>query len=84
MSRTTSAGVPTTLLGAQDLYLLNEGTHRRLATRLGAHVLPGPEPKVAFAVGAPNARAVSVVGDFNGWRADADPLSPVSSSGIWS
>ncbi|MDE3087739.1 MAG: 1,4-alpha-glucan branching enzyme, partial [Acidobacteriota bacterium] len=84
MSRTTSAGVSTTLLGAQDLYLLNEGTHRRLATRLGAHVLPGPEPKVAFAVWAPNARAVSVVGDFNGWRADADPLSPVSSSGIWS
>ena len=83
MSRTTSAGAPTTLLGAQDLYLFNEGTHRRLATRLGAHLLPGPEPRAAFAVWAPNARAVSVVGDFNGWRAGADPLSPEAASGVW-
>ena len=83
MSRTTTTA-PTTLLGAEDVFLFNEGTHRRLGTRLGAHVLPGPEPKVAFAVWAPSARAVSVAGDFNGWRSDADPLAALGASGIWS
>ena len=51
-----------------DLYLFNEGTHLRLADTLGAH--PGVFEGVAgtrFAVWAPNAAAVSVVGDFNGW-----------------
>src|SRR6187401_327707 len=47
-----------------DLHLFNEGTHYRLYEKLGAHVLP--EGGVAFAVWAPNARYVSVVGDFNG------------------
>jgi 1,4-alpha-glucan branching enzyme len=65
----------------EDVYLFNEGTHRRLAGKLGAHQL-GPEG-TAFAVWAPGARAVSVIGDFNGWDPAADPLGPRASSGIW-
>ena len=52
-----------------DLYLLGEGTHQRLYDKLGAHpmTLDGV-PGVAFVVFAPNARRVSVVGDFNFWN----------------
>ncbi len=64
----------------EDLYWFNEGTHRRLAEKLGAH----PEAGGArFAVWAPSALAVSVVGDFNGWQPGADPLSPRATSGVW-
>jgi 1,4-alpha-glucan branching enzyme len=51
-----------------DLYLFAEGTHYRLADRLGAHraTVEGQDG-VAFAVWAPNARRVSVIGEFNGW-----------------
>jgi 1,4-alpha-glucan branching enzyme len=70
----------TSLLSEQDLFLFEEGTHRRMHERLGAH--PVAEG-TAFAVWAPNARAVSVIGDFNGWKAGVDPLEPVASSGIW-
>ncbi|MBM4361143.1 MAG: 4-alpha-glucanotransferase, partial [Deltaproteobacteria bacterium] len=58
-----------------DLYLLSEGTHRALHDRLGAH--PGELDGVAgtyFAVWAPDAARVSVVGDFVGWRPDEAPL----------
>ncbi|HLM95959.1 MAG TPA: 1,4-alpha-glucan branching protein GlgB [Acidimicrobiales bacterium] len=68
-------------LSHADLYLFNEGTHRGLADKLGAHSL-GPAG-TAFAVWAPSARSVSVVGDFNGWDHAAHPLDPVASSGIW-
>ena len=67
-------------LGELDLHLLGEGRHEQLYERLGAHVT---EDGVRFAVWAPNARGVSVTGDWNGWREDADPLSPVGVSGIW-
>ena len=68
----------------QDLYLLNEGTHRRLATKMGAHpVAIGQEPVTAFAVWAPSAQTVSVVGDFNGWDPSAHPMEPRASSGVW-
>ena len=70
----------TSLISEQDLYLFAEGTHRRMHERLGAHAVAGG---TAFAVWAPNARAVSVIGDFNEWDAAADPLEPVASSGIW-
>jgi len=66
---------------ADDLYLFAEGTHGRLAGKLGAH--PHPDG-TSFAVWAPNAEHVSVVGDFNGWDTESDPLEPVHSSGIWS
>ena len=72
----------TSLLSDQDLYLFNEGTHRRLGEKLGAHPL-GERAGTHFAVWAPSATAVSVIGDFNGWQADADRLSARGSSGVW-
>ncbi len=70
------------LLTDDDLYLFNEGTHCKLYLKLGAHLLKDP-PGVYFAVWAPNAEYVSVIGDFNGWNRDAHPLRPRGSSGIW-
>jgi 1,4-alpha-glucan branching enzyme len=67
-------------LGELDLYLAGEGRHERLYERLGAHPVDGG---VRFAVWAPNARAVSVAGDWNYWSPGSDPLAPVESSGIW-
>jgi 1,4-alpha-glucan branching enzyme len=67
-----------------DIYLWSEGTHYRTYEKLGAHV--GERNGVAgthFAVWAPNARRVSVIGDFNAWRDGADELHPVGTSGIW-
>src|SRR6266566_6207202 len=63
------------VLGDVDLYLLGEGTHQRLYDKLGAHpmTLDGVEG-VAFVVLAPNARRVSVVGDFNFWNARRHPM----------
>jgi len=61
------------LLGEQDLYLFNEGSHLRLWEHLGAH--PLPEGGAVFGVWAPSAERVSVIGDFNGWDREADPLS---------
>jgi 1,4-alpha-glucan branching enzyme len=70
-------------LGPIDHHLLAEGTHRRAYEKLGAHpvVLDGV-PGTAFAVWAPNARRVSVVGPFNGWDGRRHPLRP-SDSGVW-
>ena len=68
-------------LGEVDLYLAGEGRHERLYERLGAHCVDGGG--VRFAVWAPNATAVSVVGDWNFWSEGADALRPVESSGIW-
>ena len=69
-----------TLPGELDLHLLGEGRHERLYERLGAHVT---DSGVSFAVWAPNAREVSVVGDFNGWEEEAHPLQPQGDSGAW-
>ena len=68
-------------LGEVDLYLAGEGRHERLYERLGAHCVDGGG--VRFAVWAPNATGVSVVGDWNFWSEGADALKPVASSGIW-
>jgi 1,4-alpha-glucan branching enzyme len=65
-----------------DLWLFNEGTHSRLHDVLGAHLLPAGEG-ARFAVWAPNADTVSVVGDFNGWNPDAHPLTAQDGSGVW-
>ena len=72
------------LLTDQDLYLFNEGNHLRLYERLGAHpfTLDGTEG-TNFAVWAPNAREVFVMGDFNGWNKTSHPLRQHASSGIW-
>jgi 1,4-alpha-glucan branching enzyme len=67
-----------------DLHLLREGTHARLYDILGAHPVRGEEGGTRFAVWAPNAEAVSVIGDWNGWDPHANPLQPsTDSSGIW-
>jgi 1,4-alpha-glucan branching enzyme len=71
-------------LSDQDLYLFNEGSHLRLYEKLGAHpTVRGGRPGTRFAVWAPNAAFVSVVGDFNGWDREACPLAPRGSSGIF-
>ncbi|HVA65448.1 MAG TPA: 1,4-alpha-glucan branching protein GlgB [Elusimicrobiota bacterium] len=71
-------------LSAQDLYLFNEGKHFKLHEKLGAHLgeLDG-KPGVFFAVWAPNARKVCVMGDFNEWSKTKTLLHPQGSSGIW-
>ena len=67
-----------------DKYLLGQGTHERSYEKLGAHLTEiSGEQGVHFAVWAPNAREVSVVGDFNQWDPNAHKLTP-SDSGVWS
>lgn len=71
-----------THLGELDLHLIGEGRHERLWTVLGAHVREGG---VAFAVWAPGAAQVWVIGDFNGWRAEEGArMRRVGDSGVWS
>jgi 1,4-alpha-glucan branching enzyme len=71
-------------LGPLDLWLLAEGRHLRPWQKLGAHLAreQGHEGTV-FAVWAPHAEAVSVVGDFNAWDPARDPMARVGESGIW-
>ena len=67
-----------------DTYLFGRGTHYTIYEKLGAH--PAEEngqSGVYFAVWAPNARSVSVVGDFNGWAAGQDRMQPIAESGIF-
>ena len=72
------------LLTDHDIYLFNEGSHFRLYEIMGAHpVERGGEAGTCFAVWAPNAREVSVIGSFNGWNKGVNPLRPKESSGIW-
>jgi len=69
------------VLTEQDIYLFREGTHFRAYDKLGAHL---DSKGTHFAVWAPNALSVSVVGDFNGWSPDAHPLAVRDDgSGIW-
>jgi 1,4-alpha-glucan branching enzyme len=84
MSGSAGAQATLTLLSDDDLYLFNEGTHRGLANKLGAHRIRVPQDLgTYFAVWAPNAKSVSVIGDFNHWERGVDLLSPRASSGIW-
>jgi 1,4-alpha-glucan branching enzyme len=69
-----------TRLGDIDLYLAGEGRHEQLYEKLGAHV---GEDGVSFAVWAPNATKVSVVGEWNNWNGRANPMEQRGSSGIW-
>ncbi|HEY5891349.1 MAG TPA: 1,4-alpha-glucan branching protein GlgB [Acidimicrobiia bacterium] len=68
------------LLTEDDIFLWNEGTHHRLYEKLGAHPTPGG---THFAVWAPNADRVSVIGDWNHWEPESDRLSRRGTSGIW-
>ncbi len=68
-------------MGNDPLYLFDKGENARAYEYLGAHFCEdGP---VVFRVWAPNAEAVSVVGDFNGWQGGASPMRRVENSGVW-
>ena len=71
-------------LGETDLYLFGQGNERRIYDKLGAQlrVIDGV-PGVSFAVWAPNARRVSVVGDFNSWDGRYHPMRNLGPSGVW-
>jgi len=71
-------------LGDLDIHLAMEGRHEELYEKLGAHVrdIDGVVG-TAFAVWAPNARCVAVVGDFNSWDGRLHPMRSLGSSGIW-
>jgi 1,4-alpha-glucan branching enzyme len=77
MSAVTQSAVA---ISGHDAYLFHEGTHTRLYEKLGAHPVRGA---TEFAVWAPNAASVAVVGDFNGWDPRADPMRG-SDAGVWS
>ncbi|MRK22018.1 1,4-alpha-glucan branching protein GlgB [Pseudomonas sp. JG-B] len=72
------------LLGDLDLYLFAQGNHHELGSCLGAQVMKQDGiPGVRFAVWAPNARRVSVVGDFNAWDGRRHPMRRRYPAGIW-
>ncbi|MEW6740664.1 MAG: 1,4-alpha-glucan branching protein GlgB [Nitrospirota bacterium] len=67
-----------------DLHLIGEGTHYKNYEKLGAHVVEVNGAKgVHFAVWAPNAKGVSVIGDFNHWDGKKHPMKLLGDSGIW-
>jgi 1,4-alpha-glucan branching enzyme len=71
------------LLSEFDLYLFGEGTFDRAYNKLGSHPAEREGRRgVHFAVWAPGAKSVSVIGDFNGWNPAANPMNP-SQAGIW-
>ncbi len=71
-------------LGEIDLHLIGEGRHRRLHRKLGAHVQAvDGTAGTGFAVWAPGARGVSVVGEFNSWDGRLHPMRTMGASGIW-
>ena len=83
MTDSTIMEAPPATLGEQDIYLFREGSHARLYDKMGCHFERG-HAGAHFAVWAPNARRVAVVGEWNGWNAGADVLHPRwDSSGIW-
>lgn len=75
-------------LGELDLHLIGEGTHQRLWQVLGAHprhytTLDGEVGGTSFAVWAPNARGITVFGDFDDWHGDTFPMRSLGGSGVW-
>ncbi|QBS46229.1 1,4-alpha-glucan branching protein GlgB [Nocardia sp. CS682] len=75
-------------VGELDLHLIGEGRHERLWEVLGAHprhytTLDGEVDGTSFAVWAPNARGVTVIGDFDGWSGNTAPMRALGSSGVW-
>jgi len=84
--KTTSQPVSSevTLLTKDDIYLFNEGSHYRLYEKLGSHLLTiDGQDGTCFAVWAPDAKQVSVIGDFNCWDRTSHPLQQRGQSGIW-
>jgi 1,4-alpha-glucan branching enzyme len=77
---------PHSTLGELDLYLIAEGRHEQLWKALGAHVRRGTDGELlgtAFSVWAPNARAVSLIGDNNFWDKNTHQMVRIGSSGVW-
>lgn len=76
-------------LGELDIHLIREGRHERLWEVLGAHVREietenfGPVSGTSFAVWAPNAAGVAVIGDFCGWNPNQYPMRSLGESGVW-
>src|SRR5215469_14353992 len=67
-----------------ERYLLAEGTFHRAYERLGAHFIERDGARgVQFAVWAPNAKLVSVIGDFNNWNTSANLMESTSARGVW-
>ncbi len=76
--------VPANWLSDFDKYLIGEGTHERAYEKMGAHCVSfAGQEGIVFAVWAPNARQISIIGDFNGWDSQQHPMHS-SDSGIWS
>jgi 1,4-alpha-glucan branching enzyme len=72
------------IMGEVDLHLFAEGQHWKIYEKFGAHVrMIGDAAGVYFAVWAPNAQRVSVVGDFNGWDGRVNPMRKLIGSGVW-
>ena len=72
------------LLSEDDLHLFNEGSHYRAHEKIGAHQFnAGGEQGTCFSVWAPNAREISVIGNFNEWSHGTHKLRPRGGSGIW-
>ena len=72
------------IVGEVDLHLFSEGQHWQLYEKFGAHLRTiGDTGGVYFAVWAPNAQRVSVVGDFNGWDGRVNPMRRLLGSGVW-
>jgi len=69
-----------TLITEDDIYLFNEGSHLQVYEKLGSHIVEGG---TSFAVWAPNAERISIVGDFNDWQVGAAPMKMRGNSGIW-
>ena len=75
---------PFSLLTAHDSYLFNEGSHFRLYDKLGARVVGAEDTHgTYFAVWAPNAERVSLIGEFNGWNQSSHPLKAKGQTGVW-
>ena len=75
-------------LGEIDIHLIGEGRHEQVWQVLGAHTqvyesLHGPVAGTSFAVWAPSAQGVRVVGDFNYWDGTGTPMRSLGSSGVW-
>jgi 1,4-alpha-glucan branching enzyme len=83
-NRHVESTTPYSLLSSNDVYLFNEGTNDRLYERLGSHPLTvNGKEGTYFAVWAPDATRVSVIGEFNSWKPDIHPLFSHEVSGIW-
>ena len=83
-TRTKAAAKEDFRIGELDQYLFSMGTHYDIYKKIGAHeaVMNGKKG-VYFAVWAPNAATVSVIGEFNGWREEANPMTRLEPSGIY-